>query len=285
MREHQLLAVRIGDVPLTIRGLPPDLSARLADLLRPFVSDALTLHEAASALQIQVERVAEDSSAPGRQILRNSGQCHTFFDVDELVKCLEWAAVTDALAETERYAVFHGALLTRGAATVMLLGASGNGKTTLTLGLIERGWEPLADDLALITPATGGALAFPRCFHLDEFAASVPSDPARLTWPGELDGYARPVRWGASGQRPTAIFLLTRCATCPPSRSPITQAWAAGALLAQALRTRLAPARIAQIAAQVAGGAACYTLRNGALEGTLNLIESAAREPVATSPD
>jgi hypothetical protein len=63
-------------------------------------------------------------------------------------------------------------------AGVLLVGASGHGKSTLAIGLIRQGWEYLADDAVLLQQQSEGvvALAFRKTFSVDAAAAPAYTD-------------------------------------------------------------------------------------------------------------
>jgi hypothetical protein len=199
-------------------------------------------------------------------------------DPDRLLTYLDWLVVARALEATTRHAVFHCAALIRDGEGVLLVAESGAGKTTLTLGLMERGWEPLGDDIALVDRQTLTIAAFPRCFHVDDASKSLLADPALLDWPAHLRSYARPEHWATGAYPIRTIAVVERCATCPSSRMPILQAQGAAALITSAVRNQLPKSEVVRIAARVAAAArTCIRLRNGHFNGALNLIESAMR--------
>jgi hypothetical protein len=174
--------------------------------------------------------------------------------------------------------VIHAGALTREGKTLLLLADSGSGKTTLTLGLMERGWQPLADDLALIDLQTLRVRPFPRCFHVDDNTTALIRDRSMLEWvPGQND-CVRPLRMAQAAEQPTAIVTIERCETCPSARYGISRATAAGTIFASALGNRVPKSEVARLAVRLASEAlGCFALRNGHLDGALNLLEGAAK--------
>jgi hypothetical protein len=63
------------------------------------------------------------------------------------------------------YAVHAGALVYRGAGLI-LAGRSGQGKTTLTLGLLRRGLGLLSDEFAVVEPAARRLVPYRRSLHV-----------------------------------------------------------------------------------------------------------------------
>jgi len=76
--------------------------------------------------------------------------------------------VHGVLAELHKrdiYAIHAGATVYRGGALVVA-GRSGQGKTTLTLGLLQRGLGLLSDEFAVIDPATQQIVPYRRSVHI-----------------------------------------------------------------------------------------------------------------------
>jgi hypothetical protein len=202
-----------------------------------------------------------------------------FPSIFRLLTHVEWRAVSGALRATTDVAPIHGATLTRGEATVLLLAPSGHGKTTLTLGLMARGWQPMSDDVSLIDATTLRAHVFPRCFHIDSATRIRLLERSDLDWPGTLALYVRPTRWAKEEHRPTAIVLLDRDPRQQTVLTPVTQAEAAGAILGATLRNQLSGSELARVAVRLAAQVRRrYRLNNGVLEEALDLIEAASAE-------
>ncbi len=269
------LALRVQGVPVVVAGLTSPIRARLVDLLAPFVVDAPTPRRSgttAPAIRVNVRSRPEGDGWVVSQ--SDNHRRRRLSDTEELLSHLEWLVVSRAIAASSAGVAFHGAALTRGDETVLLLADSGVGKTTLTLGLMERGWLPLTDDIMFVDRDTLTLSAFPRCFHMAQHTEALLSEHVLFEHRGRLQGYVYPVQWAETERLPTRIFAVQRCETCPSSRYSMLQAEAAGVLLAQALENQLSVSQIARIAAGVAGNArGCYRLRNGHLQGALNLIE------------
>jgi len=265
----------IADAQTEVNGLSPELATRLRDLMRPFIADGAAGGPDDTAVSIEVNETLErPDGLPGPRwivLLRGEELCwHA--QADELLKYLEWLAIAESLVGASRYVVFHAATLARDGATVMLVGPSGAGKSTLTQHLMQRGWLPLSDDVALMEVASGLLYPFPRCFHVDTAWSAQTMRHDGFEQPAALAGFARPLRWASGGHRVTALFLVERNPAGGSARKPIAQALAAGALLTQSIKTQQTPAQIAAAAAQVAGGARCYSLINGDLASALDLI-------------
>ena len=265
------MTLRICGESLAIAGLTGEVQARFRGLMRPFEAD---FDPATATHQLEVRQLGDQMA-----IVRDGKIVADYGDPTLLLTQLEWHTVTTALEATETYLPLHGAALTRDDATVLLLAESGGGKTTLTLGLIGRGWQPLADDIVLIDAQTLAIQPFPRCFHVDQSTRSLAINEAQVEWPGATPGYARPLQWAESPQRPRTILLVERCPTCPSRLLGVTLAEVAAAIGNNAIRGRLPRSQVAQIAVRLATGASAGGhLRNGMLDNALDLIESVSQK-------
>jgi hypothetical protein len=265
-----VMTLRICGVALAIEGLLGELHERFSALMRPFEAD---FAPADAAHLLQVRQHGSDMA-----IVRDGKVVAAYGDPHLLLTQLEWHTVTMALEATEVYLPVHGAALSNGSATVLMLAESGAGKTTLTLGLMRRGWQPLADDIVLVDSHTLAIQPFPRCFHVDESTRALAMEEALVEWPGSVRDYARPLQWAEGQSAPHTILLVERCPTCPSRLRGLTLAEAAAAVGNNAIRGRIARSRVAQIAVGMATGAAGGgRLSNGHLDDALDLIESVCR--------
>jgi hypothetical protein len=269
------LEVEICGVLVRISGLDAGLRERLAGVLRPFVVSAAG---ASASVQVRVWREVE---LVGWRMAPNDYTTQFYDNPDRLVAQLEWQAMVQAHELSSGMALFHGAALTRGEAVVLLTGRSGTGKTTLTLGLMQRGWLPLTDDVVVVDQRTLRIPEFPRCFHLDAASAATLADRSLLQWLGRIAGdeeYARPVRRADESRSPTCIVALERRVGCQSTLLPITYAEIAGMLASSALENLLSKRERVAVAARLAAGAnTCIKLENGELDSALDLIETASR--------
>lgn len=261
---------RIAGSDIRIDGLPGPVAARLAHLLRPFVSEP---GAAEPLLRLQVERQGLGSW----HVCAEDGAVESAGRIGRILAHLEWRAVATAMGATAACAVVHGATLARGDSSVLLLAPSGSGKTTLALGLMARGWEPFADDLSLVDATTLAVTALPRCFHVDDATLSLLPTRPEVEAPVTLVGYARPRHWATGMRRPETIVLVERDPDCATTLFPITQAEAAGAILGGAIRNQVSHSQLAHIAVRLAASArGCFRLNNGTLAASLDLIETAS---------
>jgi hypothetical protein len=262
------LTVCLGGVVMQFHGLPVGLYNRLRDLLAPFEAASLT-----PAVNVSITRRQEP---PLWLVAVDGASHHGFRSATDLLQYLEWLVVARAALATTQYAIIHAGAMTKEAMTILLVGDSGAGKTTVTMGLLQRGWLPLTDDIALVSPYSLAIAPFPRCFHADDFTASTIAHRALFEDVGSLKGYLRPVRWADTPARVSCLVRLARDAAAPTSAQPISQAEGAGALLQAAISTALPRREVARVAVGVTAGASCWQVNNGPLDDTLDTLERLA---------
>jgi HprK-related kinase A len=98
--------------------------------------------------------------------LRRWFRPYTFFSIDdeipfrplpreEALAMLEWCMNWCIETRAHQFLMFHAAVVERNGFALILPAPPGSGKSTLTAGLVNRGWRLLSDELALIDPASG----------------------------------------------------------------------------------------------------------------------------------
>ena len=271
------LAVRVLGTAMLVTGLPEPLRAALEELLQPFV----VADDAPAGGPALTFSAAWDATEGLWRVFCNGEMVQGIASDEWLLRHLEWRVVDAGLARVEGCGVFHAGALARDGAVVLLQGDSGVGKTTLTQGLMARGWLPLSDDAAVVDARTLEARVFPRCFHVEQACERPAGARPRLTWITAAPGHARPAQWAPAGQRVTAIVLVARESEQPSSLTPLLRAEAAGALLEGAICSPLNGSQVAALAARIAASVGyCGRLNNGDLSAALDLIEAAcARRP------
>jgi hypothetical protein len=263
------LTVELSGIVTQFCGLPKGLHARLRDLLAPFEVVTPTTPVAKLSITRQIE--------PPLWLVEGDGASRRGFRYETDLLCyLEWLALSQATQATTQHIIFHAGTVTKEAKTILLVAESGAGKTTLTLALLQRGWLPLSDDSALVSPETLAVAPFPRCFHADAFTAATVARPALIKEVGALVGYLRPACWAEAPARASSVVRLERDPTAPTSVQPISKAEAAGAVLQSVISSGLPRREAARVAVGVAAGAACWRVNNGALDATLDALERLA---------
>src|SRR5262245_4807368 len=86
--------------------------------------------------------------------------------------CLNWCIESQA----NHYLMMHAAIIERQGSAAILAAPPGSGKSTLTAGLVSRGWRLLSDELTLIDPADGMAVPMSRPVSLKNESIDVVRD-------------------------------------------------------------------------------------------------------------
>jgi hypothetical protein len=184
------------------------------------------------------------------------------------------------------YAIHAGAVAFRGGA-LALAGRSGQGKTTLTLGLLRRGLGLLSDEFAVVEPAERLLLPYHRSLHVRPGTPELIPELHFLQqrprhelgggseWavtPGDLE---RTLPGCLATAAPLRYVLLLEGTPSPdktPAITPIPAALAALELLRGAWAASVDfEGTLAQIG-RLLDGVPCARLRAGALEPTLDAM-------------
>jgi hypothetical protein len=184
------------------------------------------------------------------------------------------------------YAIHAGAVVYEGAALIVA-GRSGQGKTTLVLGLLRRGLGLLSDEFAIVEQATRQLLPYRRSLHIRPGTPELIPElgflrdrPRRqlgggIEWvlaPGELEQalpgcLARPA--------PLRFVLLLDGAPWPagaPALTPVPAALATMELLRGTWAASVDFTAGLERVGRLLGGARCARLRAAALDPTLDCI-------------
>ena len=86
---------------------------------------------------------------------------------------LEWGGNWAIAAQAHHQVMIHAAVLERDGRAVVLPGTPGAGKSTLCAGLAHRGWRLLSDEFALLRPADGLLVPWPRPISLKNVSIDV----------------------------------------------------------------------------------------------------------------
>ena len=238
-------------------------------------------------------RFALVREADGWAVRQDDALVHTGEDFPTALATLEWHLLTAALRDRDADFALHAAALRLPGrrASLLLIGESGKGKTTLALALMQRGFTPYGDDVALLDPRTLDVRSFRRAFHIRPGtwqALAALRDPL-APWPPGSDrpdatpeGYYLPPRW-APNPAPVRWVLFPRYLPGQePALTPLAPAEAAPALLAHSASLSRNPAQALATAARLTAEARCYRCLVGDLAASVGLIERALAAPPAT---
>ncbi|MHB1245486.1 MAG: HprK-related kinase A [Sulfuriferula sp.] len=92
---------------------------------------------------------------------------------DQAYAMLEWGLNWCISAHMHRYLMLHAGVIERHGRAVILPAPPGSGKSTLTAGLIQRGWRLLSDELGIFDRGTGEFVALARPVSLKNQSIEV----------------------------------------------------------------------------------------------------------------
>ncbi len=260
-------------------GTPGRALTAVRQILQAFPSDA-DERQPAGAPELPIYEFLEQD---GRWLVRVNGLgLHLDPDFSTALGVFEWHVVKDALAPRTDLFHMHGAALATpgGDSVVVLAGSSENGKSTLTLALLERGFVPFADDVALIEPATLNVHSLHRAFHTstDSLAMASAQAGCAVTSASEVPaGYFIPATWAVEPLPVRTVLFLDLHPGASSTAQKLAPADAAAAILAQALNLDQASRVALQASAALTAQAGCYRVVNGVLGESVALVERLTR--------
>ena len=141
------------------------------------VVDGISLHYAGHAVEdatafadfsVSVERPAGLRRWISPQVVFSIDGDASFAPLpgDQGFPMLEWGLNWCVSSHCHQFLVVHAAVLERGGKALLLPAPSGSGKSTLCAALAFNGWRVLSDELALLDPRQGHAVALPRPISL-----------------------------------------------------------------------------------------------------------------------
>ncbi|MGH7006979.1 MAG: HprK-related kinase A [Stellaceae bacterium] len=92
---------------------------------------------------------------------------------DQALPLVEWGLNYAIAGLAHQYMIVHAAAIEKNGRVAILPGAPGSGKSTLTAGLVHRGWRLLSDELALIRRGDGHVVPLARPVNLKNASIDV----------------------------------------------------------------------------------------------------------------
>jgi hypothetical protein len=269
-------------VPVSVTSDAPEALCRVDETYAAFhdADGVAGLDELAFALRRRPDGSVEVSGPTGERRAWPAEQPALLDLLDRLVK-----TVLAQLASRGIDAIHAGAISRRGRAAIVA-GASGHGKTTLTLGLVGRGWQLLSDELAIADPARG-IVPYRRSTHVRPgtpelvpalgFVHDLPRHElgGGIEWSVEPSVLERALP-GCLGEAAPLRHVLLLAGPPAPERAPalteVPAALAAMELLKGTWSASVDFAGALRRVGRLLDGAACARLSSGALEPTLDLV-------------
>jgi len=123
-----------------------------------------------------------------------AGCTPVFFDSsEEAAEYVQWHASHTVLTRPRDELALHAAAVSIGRRALVLVGASGSGKSTITVELLRRGYGFLSDEAVFISPPTAQVRGFARAIGLISWREPGSSSAGRAM----LKTYRRPGEFGA----------------------------------------------------------------------------------------
>jgi len=97
----------------------------------------------------------------------------------EALAMLEWCLNWCIESRAHQYLIIHAGVVEKHGHAWILPAPPASGKSTLTAGLVSRGWRLLSDELTLLDPASGFAGFFLKPVDLDALTAVLAALPRR----------------------------------------------------------------------------------------------------------
>jgi hypothetical protein len=159
--------------PLTISlECPENLSAIISSTV---FSELMTTQPFHSTIKYQVTEIDKKYF-----LFRNKRLTHRNRTIEKIVYALEWQIVSDLIRQNKSILKFHAASLSVNGNGYLFIGDSGTGKTSLSISLLQNGWNFLSDEFGLLDPESFELLPFPRNLiikpHHHKYFNSIPDN-------------------------------------------------------------------------------------------------------------
>lgn len=219
----------------------------------------------------------------------NDDQPFQPFPAEQAVPMLEWGMNWCVSSTTAHMLILHAAVLERGGRALVMPAPPGHGKSTLTAGLVVRGWRLLSDELAMIDLDAGALHPFTRPVSLKNRSIEVirafapehlVSAPVRDTIKGDI-AYLRAPR--ASVQRagePAGpgwlVFPRYRADAVAARFEPVPKAQAFREVAAQAFNYHVLGRQGFEAAAKLIDGCDCRSFEYARLDEAVDAFAAMA---------
>lgn len=172
----------------------------------------------------------------------------------------------------------HAAVLARAGTTLVVPGASGWGKSTLTAALLAEGWSYVSDEALALEWDSGQLRPYPRPLGLSVWSAATLGLSGGVR--GEQESYWSPADLGADVEHEPGtcrwIVLPVRDDSTPPTLESVHRMSAMTALLPRGFTQHRDPARALVLLADLIRGASVQVLRLGPPAAAARLITERA---------
>lgn len=287
--DSPFMRFRLGRFDVAVRSRMPEVADEFAALYAhcrlPDATPA-ALADDESILKLDIRRDLGFGLRPRWSIWFDDQVRYRRCTVAEVLPYLEWAINWRLVDRCSDRLLLHAGSVARGGQGVVFASFSGGGKSTLTAGLVSRGWGYLCDEFAIYDPATHTLEPFPKamCIKSGSFelmrSLGLPLHRPRnyvKAFKGPV-GYCSPVEAGAwipdqpVGLRAVVFNEFHNAAE--PRLVSLSKAEAAMELARFTFRRQRFADGGTGLIAELVRQVDCYRLYTGALEPTCQLIES-----------
>jgi hypothetical protein len=191
---------------------------------------------------------------------------------------LEWHVIDEALARRPDLFQMHAGAVSLPSlrSGLVLAGKSGVGKSTLTLGLMLRGYAPFSDDVTMVNPDGFELQPFPRAFHVDDRTWELLrplSGPLLRADPATPAGYFCPPQWAHRHVPIRSIVFPEYQAGRTPELMPMSRAEAVAAIVENTGTLHRSSRLALSTAAHIAEDVPCYRFRVGDLAESVAMLQ------------
>lgn len=203
----------------------------------------------------------------------------------EVLPYVEWAVNWQVPHVLPEFLQLHASTVQFGGGAVVFPGGSGFGKSTLTMGLLARGWRYFSDEFALIHASTRLVHPFPRALCLkkpslplaEKLGVCVHRNTYHLKGGKGLVGFVDPLSLGrdrVAAASPIRWVIFPKYTPgAVPQLAPMSRAEAALEMHRHCFNLLNCAAPGVDVLADVVRGADCYRLTTGELGATCDLLE------------
>lgn len=203
----------------------------------------------------------------------------------EVLPHLEWYINGHIIKNQNQYIQLHASSIEQDGQVMILPGSPGSGKTTLTAGMLTRGWSYLCDEFALIDSSSHMVHPYPRALCIKEPSFAVMDrlnlpmcrkTPYQKATKGRV-AFLQPVEYkkdiiGKAGLIRWIVFPKY-IADTQPMLQPMTRAEALYCLSQQCFNIQVHQQHAFEALTSIVRNALCYRLISGDIHATCDMVQ------------
>ena len=207
------------------------------------------------------------------------GQTHHQWQLFRYLECQLDHMLADHVTS---HLLLHSGSVAKGGAGIVIPGESGSGKSSLTLALLESGYEYFSDEIAVVDSQSGELRSFPKPVSIKN-RSNFPNlfRPENLWFGPESDvedsvWYVHPEDLGAVvADQPAPIRYIifpTRCAPSDAALRPLTAGQALTQLVANSINLPNLGSKGFHLIAELVNQAQSFSLKSADLAASVSLV-------------